>query len=201
MDDTTKKLIEAHRSDLHRAPDHFVQQWHATIDRAADIERGKKRRASGRPGYWAWGTAIPLALVVGIGFGVLLTGTPPTSPDRVTDIVSESIDTTPANFARGLQYHLRDSRARLANYQSGGNRTGLVLDIVEQNRLFEAAAENNEAHDVARVLRAFESVLLRLAADDLAPEDAESLQRQLSFELNVVLTKLARESSDQSHTS
>ena len=76
----------------------------------------------------------------------------------------------------------------------------LILRIIEQNRLFESAANNSNSLKLARVLRAFEPVLLRLAADDLAPADAEALRAQLAFELNVVLTKLAAESSDDSLT-
>lgn len=81
-----------------------------------------------------------------------------------------------------------------------GTRSLLIADIVEQNRAFEHAAERNNAQDVARVLRAFEPILLRLASDDIAPDDAESLRRQLSFELNVMLTKLSSRTSKASTT-
>ena len=43
-------------------------------------------------------------------------------------------------------------------------------------------------------------ILLQLAATDTAPEDAEALRAQLAFELNVMLTKLAHESSDETHS-
>ena len=75
-----------------------------------------------------------------------------------------------------------------------------MLRLIEQNRLFETAADHNNAPQLARVLRAFEPILLRLAATDTAPEDAAALRAQLSFELNVMLTKLAKESSDEVHT-
>ena len=76
----------------------------------------------------------------------------------------------------------------------------LILRLVEQNRLFEQVAAQNDAPQLARVLRAFEPILLRLAATDTAPEDAEALRAQLSFELNVMLTKLAQQSSDETHS-
>ena len=76
----------------------------------------------------------------------------------------------------------------------------LILHIVDQNRLFEQAAVNNDSQDLARVLRAFEPILLQLAADDVTPQRAEYLRAQLAFELNVMLTKLARDASDQTHT-
>jgi hypothetical protein len=50
------------------------------------------------------------------------------------------------------------------------------------------------------VLRAFEPILLRLAATDIAPEDAEALRAQLAFELKIMLTKLERGSSKETHT-
>jgi hypothetical protein len=71
----------------------------------------------------------------------------------------------------------------------------LVLQIIQQNRLFEQAAERNDAGSLARVLRAFEPILLQLAATDIAPEDAVALREQLAFELKVMLTKLERDTS------
>ena len=76
----------------------------------------------------------------------------------------------------------------------------LVLRIIEQNRMFEVAAEHNNAPKLARVLRAFEPILLQLAANDLAPEDEEALRAQLAFELNVMLTKLSHASSNEEQT-
>ena len=70
------------------------------------------------------------------------------------------------------------------------------MQIVEQNRMYVSAADKNGADDLARVLRAFEPILVRLAAEDTAPEDAEALRAKLVFELNVMLTKLSRESSN-----
>ena len=58
--------------------------------------------------------------------------------------------------------------------------------------------KQNNSPDLARVLRAFEPILLELAAGDIAADDAKSLRAQLAFELNVMLTKMAKESSDQS---
>jgi DNA-binding FadR family transcriptional regulator len=66
--------------------------------------------------------------------------------------------------------------------------------------MFERAAEQNDSKDLARVLRAFEPILMRLAADDIAAEDAEALQAQLAFELNVMLTKLGRNVSEDTDT-
>ncbi len=76
----------------------------------------------------------------------------------------------------------------------------LLAQIIDQNRMFERAAVNNNSHNIARVLRAFEPILLRLGSDDIAPEDAEALRAQLSFELAIVLTKLAQKPSEEPQT-
>ena len=103
-------------------------------------------------------------------------------------------------FSRGLLVHFRDSREQLAGISPGmnGERQLLIQSIIDQNRLFERIAEQNDAGDLARVLRAFEPVLLRLAAEDISPEEAARLLAQLSFELGVVLTKLDRRVSNES---
>ena len=105
----------------------------------------------------------------------------------------------PSAFSRGLSAHLRDSRVQLASLGNNGadNRVGLVLEIVEQNRLYQRAAEQNGSDRLARVLRAFEPVLLELAAEDLGGEAQASLRDQLAFEMNVVLTKLVSQASEQ----
>ena len=58
-------------------------------------------------------------------------------------------------------------------------------------------AKDNESQDLARVLRAFEPVLLRLASEDVTPAEAERLLAKLQFELTIVLTKLSRQVSDK----
>jgi len=76
------------------------------------------------------------------------------------------------------------------------DRRMLIGDIVRQNRLFERAARDNNAEDLARVLRAFEPILQRLAREDLSAEDAAALKAKLTFELNVMLTKISANESD-----
>lgn len=201
--DNTDDIVKAHKAETHKAPPHLVQQWHAAIDEAAALERGREEKpATGwRPGSMFWGMAVTAALALGIGIGVFMA--PEGSVEPSDQLVASNPDNgvTPVAFSRGLQYYLRDSQAKLASYDdSGTDTTNLILDIVEQNRLFETAAEHNNAPQVARVLRAFEPILLELAAGDIAPEDADALREQLEFEVNVMLTKLARESSEESHS-
>ena len=200
--DDLEKLVAAHRNDTHAAPAHVVQQWHDAIDEAAALERGRsnKPESSWHPGSFFWGMAVSAALALGVAIGLLLSGDdlePAVPRIAATDVQPQVV---PAAFTRGLQVHLRDSREQLANMENADDATLLVLSIIEQNRLFESVADNSNAPNLARVLRAFEPILLRLAATDIAPENAEALRAQLSFELNVMLTKLARESSDETHS-
>ena len=189
--------------DSEAAPPHLASRWHDSIERAARSEQARPRQRTGvfhLPSFF-WGTAITAALVVGVGIGVLL-------PDAeqpmngVPEITAQPAPGTSAAFMRGLQVHLRDSRHDLVNLSTASDteRALLILQIIQQNRLFERAAEQNDAADLARVLRAFEPILMRLAADDVSPEDAEALRAKLAFELNVMLTKLARDESEEAHS-
>jgi len=201
MTDELDDLVAAHRSDKHKAPDHLVQQWHSAIDDAAALERGRKKTPASKlaPKSFFWGMAVTAALALGVAIGFSLSSDP---VGVVPQLAAVDIQTNvvPAAFSRGLTVHFRDSKDQLAGLDSDADRAALVLQLIEQNRLYESAANRNNAPNLARVLRAFEPILLRLAATDIAPEDAESLRKQLSFELNVMLTKLARESSDETHS-
>lgn len=198
MNDKLDDIVRAHRNDRHKPPAHLVEQWHAAIDEAAALERGRAEKPgkAWRPGLAFFGAAVTAALALGIGIGFL-------AGENGQDgqaIVAPAPFYSSAAFSRGLQHHLRDSRTRLVSLDQETDATLLVLDIIAQNRMYEAAAENNNAPRIARVLRAFEPILLRLAADDIAPEDAAALREQLRFELDVMLTKMARDASDQTHT-
>ena len=207
MTDDVDDLVAAHRSEILKPPAYKVQQWHNAIDEAANLARGRKdTRATGwHPGSFFWGMAVSAALALGVAIGVLVSGDLVSGDNSPVDVpqvaaIGPQPDVIPAAFTRGLTVHLRDSRNQLANVDSDADRTMLVLQLIEQNRMFENAADNNNAPKLARVLRAFEPILLRLAATDIAPEDAAALRSQLSFELNVMLTKLANESSDETHS-
>ncbi len=199
--DNIEDLVAAHRSDVHKAPSHLVQQWHDSIDTAAALERGHESepRRGWHPTSFFWGMAVSAAVALGLAVSFLLSDDTTSSvPYVVTNQTQPGV--IPVAFTRGLQVHLRDSRQQLANMENTDDTTLLVLSIIEQNRLFESVADKNNAPKLARVLRAFEPILLQLAATDIAPEDAEALRAQLSFELNVMLTKLARETSNETTT-
>jgi len=179
-------------------PPHLVAQWHDALDRAADREvfAVVPARRSFHFGSFFWGAAIAASLALGIGIGVFIAGDDPVPDGGMVAAVSQD----PADaFSRGLLVHFRDSRDQLSAIEAStnGNRQQLIQNIIEQNRLFVRMAKDNESQDLARVLRAFEPVLLRLAAEDVTPAEAEQLLAQLQFELTIVLTKLARQVSDK----
>ena len=204
-DAALRARYEELRDDLARfdAPEpvtpaaHVTARWHDSIDRAARFEQQRVKspgRAFHFPSF-AWGTGVAAALVAGIGIGFYLSGNrvpEPVVDTYVADTVIPDVRSPSVAFERGLQVHLRESRRELAGLpmDAGEERAMLIMQMIQQNRLFERAAEQNDSKDLARLLRAFEPVLMRLAADDITVEDAEALQAQLAFELNVVLTKL-----------
>lgn len=178
-------------------------RWHDSIDRAACIERQREQpawRLRHIPSF-TWGTVVAAALSVGIGLGFYLSEQRQPEqvidPGIVVDVASE-IRSPSIAFARGLQVHLQESRQDLSALpvDASEERAMLIMHTIQQNRLFERAAEKNDASDLARVLRAFEPILMRLAMNELPPEDAEALLAQLAFELNVMLTKLERSASE-----
>ena len=189
--------------ELHAAPTDMMQRWHDSIDRAAQREyrHHQKPRNYFSLLSFAWGSAVTAALAVGIGIGVYFSGGASTAP--IVDLDMPYVKTTtdaaiPGAFSRGLQVHLRDTQRNIAAMPvaTDADRTLLIMQIIQQNRVFEHAADQHNSQGLARVLRAFEPILLRLAADDIAPEDAEALRRQLAFELKVMLTKLERDTSN-----
>lgn len=200
MDKDIDDLIAAHQAETSKAPEHRVQQWHAAIDSAAALERGRERapRSRWQPLSFLLGAAVSAAIALSVGLLLVGTEQPAAVPEISTAELAPAANLIPVSLKRGLRQHLRSSQQQLASYDGSAEQTALVLQLIEQNRLFENAADSSNAPNLARVLRAFEPILLRLAADDIAPEDAAALRRQLSFELNVMLTKLTQQSSDQS---
>ncbi len=193
--------------DVQAAPTHAVQRWHNSIDSAATRERSSQQEParSLNPLSFVWGAAVTAALAIGIGIGVTMTGggsNAPTPLFQVANVAPTTATIVPAAFTRSVKRHLQDTQQGLAglSLDASAERIMLILQIIDQNRLFERAAEQNNSQSLARVLRAFEPVLLRLAAEKIAPEDAEALRAQLAFELNVMLTKLSREPSNETQS-
>lgn len=185
------------------APD-ATARWHDSIDRAARMEHQRatpRSRTFPLPSF-TWGAALAATLVVGIGIGNYIAGRGAVEPP-VNDYVADNVDplshSASASFARGLAVHLRETRRELTNLpaEASSERSALLSQMIQQNRMFERAAAEKDSEDIARVLRALEPILVQLASADLSPAEARALQAQLAFELNVVLTKYGRNASDE----
>lgn len=185
---------------LNRAPPDMVERWHDTIKTAAMRDGNASRKTVFHTWSFVWGVAITAALAIGIGIGVLLSSDDTTSPTQF-ETYAEHTDQNAA-FVRGLQVHFRESETNISQLVIGADsdNTELILQIIEQNRLFERAAMQNDDQRTARLLRAFELVLMRIAAEETTAEDAEKLRAKLLFELNIMLTKLSRDPSETSQT-
>ena len=192
-------------TEITAAPAHLRARWHDSIDSAARQEANSTEPVKPRSFQFfsfAWGGALTAALVVGVAIGVFVTDNGTTPPVDGIPVENFQASVIPASFTRGLRSHLQESQGEIAGLPDGSSADAamLLMQIIEQNRMFERTAQQNNAPNVARVLRAFEPILMRLANDDLAPEDAEALRAQLAFELNVMLTKLAHDPSKEAHT-
>lgn len=202
-EDLVQELSEIDRQMQPPVPSHLKHQWHALIDGAAAAEKQKTHRPTGFS-WLSWGASVTAALVVGIALGVyLLTETQTKSPlvvDNHTRQAPGKVNTGDS-FNRGLLLHLQSSQAQLGQLVSSGHddKQTLLIEIIRQNRMFEQAAEAKQAPEVARVLRAFEPILMELANDELESETAKALQRQLEFEMNIVVTKLGLKRSNETH--
>jgi hypothetical protein len=193
------------KEDTPAAPSHLLERWHDSIDDAARMETAAPKTAKPRPFQFltfAWGGGLTAALALGVALGMYFSGNEVMPIDEVAYIESTQSTLVPASFTRGLKVHLQESQGELTGLadNNSSDNTRLLMQIIEQNRMFERAAKQNNAQNIARLLRAFEPILIRLASEDIAPEDAEALRAQLAFELNVMLTKLARDPSKEAHT-
>ncbi|MFB3104808.1 MAG: hypothetical protein ACE1ZA_07760 [Pseudomonadales bacterium] len=195
------QLEQWRQSDSHKAPQYLVARWHDSIEAAAGAERVASTTAVDRPPLhflsFAWGAVAMAALALGVGIGVYFSSETAVNVDKL--VVSRPIERESSSFRRGLQLHLQESQRQLVSLpgEDGIDRISLLMQIIEQNRMFQRAAKRNNSPKLARVLRAFEPVLTELAAENLTPNEAEMLRMQLTFELNVMQTKLARETSNR----
>jgi len=174
--------------------DDLRQRLHAGLDRAADREHGGRPESRGRGHFFSFllGTAVTAAVAVVVAVAIGWqdpVGAPPIA----------TRNPGPATFARAMRVYFQDSRSDLEALPDTGNgdRTAMIIDLIDQNRAFARLATESGSPDLARVLRAFEPILVRLAADDITAAESAELRGRLGFELNVMLTKLAREASER----
>jgi anti-sigma factor RsiW len=178
-------------------PNDLRQRLHATIDRAADLERGRERPRRPHWSSFLLGAGLTAAIAIGVGLGMRVTNPPPGVSEPIAATGALPLDESSV-FDRAIKVYFRDSRLDVQSRPDSGNgaRTAMIMNLVAQNRSFARLAQENEAPDLARVLRAFEPILARLAAEDISAEESEALRAKLAFELNVMLTRLTREASE-----
>jgi hypothetical protein len=199
-----EQLQQIEAATRREPPPHMVTRWHDAIDSAAEREAITKRPKA-QPfsiSSFFWGAAITAAVAFGVAIGVFIGDDKTVMSDTYANVEAAPRAQPASAFSRGLQVHFQQSKQDLTRLDDtvNGERAELVMNIVQQNRLFARMATQNDSEDLARVLRAFEPILLRLSSEDITPEEAARLRSQLAFELDIVLTKLSQRVSDKTDT-
>ncbi len=179
------------------APAPAMRRWHNSLDQLVVSEQRKPS-----PLAWLWqsfqsgfavAAAAVLVLAVGITIGLNL-------PDGLNNPnqgfeAAESTD----SFASGLRVFLQETEMQLAglDYDNTAQRQALITEIISRNRMYQLAAQNSSDPGLARVLRAFELVLVSMVNEQSSDADIEAARAQLVFELTAMQTKLAHVSSKQ----
>jgi hypothetical protein len=175
--------LDALRGFTDIAPDDAAQRrWLAALARAERVAAAPRRGVA-----WSW-IARPalLATLVGglLGGWVLVQQRAPSAPVAVLPHHAGDV------LLRGMQQQFDDSQTVLAALgQQPVNDPALIDELIAQHRVFERLAEQNGEHDLARVLRAMEPMLLALDRQGDAADRAE-LRAQLQFELAAMQTKM-----------
>lgn len=172
-------------------PAAVAQRWQDALNALRETERPRSRIPMHR---WAVAGAACLALIAVI-----------TLSSRDASKIELPVASTAIEDSRGdhgLQWHLASTEQQLTELStaSDADRARLVRVVVEQNRLFAAAAERAGDQRLARALRSFAPILENLAepqSADAAPGDLA----QLSFELRVIQARLAADSPAASDAS
>lgn len=174
-----------------------MQQWPQPAPTAATQARWRaalQQRSSApsrrAPPMLQWALACTL-LLAGVGIGLRLAERSPVDLPAVA-----AVEGKPA-LVRGVRAHLGDTRQLLANWDASApeQRDALLADVLAQNRSYIAAAERVGDQRLARVLRAFEPVLLQLAQPESGGR-LDGTRAQLDFELGAMQTKLSRTPSN-----
>ncbi|NNF16940.1 MAG: hypothetical protein HKN70_09345 [Gammaproteobacteria bacterium] len=186
----------------------MVARWRLALDQEinASATRSTNRWRRFMPAGLSAAAAVVLALGVFIGMQLedrddsLDTVHATVSPEETDDpaqLVTGS-EAVPDTLERSLALHLQNTKVQLAGLASDNidDRTRLVAQIIYQNRLFAVAARANGAEELARLLRAFEPVLLATLAEDASTNDLAVRRDQLDFELGVTLTKITGRASN-----
>lgn len=171
-----------------------VHRWQTGLARAARLETGAARR----PWWHAWplraGAAFALLAALAVGVDGWRHGDP--EPDDAL-VAVQPAPTPPAiasSLERGIQLHLRQTGAlvdALASTDVDRRRTALA-DALQRNRVYERSADARDNERLARILRAFDAPLSRLADARIDASTFQTERERLAFELNAVESRLAQ---------
>lgn len=169
-------------------------RWKLRLD-----QRAAAHTAAHAP-HWRLAFAGATLVLFGVAVGTRLVEAPTVAAPAPVPLAAASADgadgAAPA-LSRGLGSYLGDARLVLADLPSDDpqRRRELVDEVVEQNRMYARAAQAQGDERLARVLRAFEPVLLTLAEPPSAADGDLGARSQIDFELGILQTKLARSPS------
>lgn len=177
-----------------RQPSPVAQaRWKLRLDQRAAAP------AAAHAPHWRLAFAGATLVLLGVAVGTRLVEAPSVAapaPAPSVAAAAEGADAAPA-LSRGLSSYLGDARLVLADLPADDpqRRRQLVAEVIEQNRMYARAAQAQGDERLARVLRAFEPVLLALAEPPSAAEGDLGARSQIDFELGILQTKLARSPS------
>ncbi len=176
-------------------------RWHASLDAAANSTKSKTK--STRDFSWFFdplrsAVAIPATAVLVLGLGIIIGLYWPDRQPLTQPVIGIKVDSS-QSFALGVRAYLHDTETQLASLTvtDVAQRDALLNDILSRNRLYIKAAENSNAPELARVLRAFGPVLASLGDPDNSEHELQAAMAQLTFELSAMQTKLAYAASKQ----
>lgn len=181
-----------------------MQRWHAALDQAAAQEITTSIQAE-KPARSFWlerlfrfnvpvAASAVMILALGVVIGVNLQNT------NITGFPGSAMaDHSGQSFVRGVGAYMQEAEMQLAGLEANdiSQRRVLIKEIIGRNRLYIRAAENSQSPELARVLRAFEPVLISLADPQTASQQFDRAKAQLSFELSAMQTKLTHDASKQ----
>lgn len=180
---------------VERQPGAVAQaRWKLRLDQRAAAP------AAAHAPHWRLAFAGATLVLLGVAVGTRLVEAPSVAappPAPLVAAAAEGADGAGPALSRGLSSYLGDARLVLADLPANDpqRRRELVDEVIEQNRMYARAAQVQGDERLARVLRAFEPVLLALAEPPSAADGDLGARSQIDFELGILQTKLARSPS------
>lgn len=173
-------------------PPAAVHRWQSSLARAARLDTAASAPAPRWRLRLAFAGATLAAAALAIGLIARAPVEPPTAPPTLAAQPPAERAPVASPLQRGVQAHLQETGRLVALLAGNGRTHGAALaDAIERNRAYERRAEEHDAERLARLLRAFEPALQRLADADTDRFTFEAERERLAFELGVAESGLA----------